>query len=70
MTPKTILQYIKLRLAGYPKLKKGSDIRQMGGDVMIDSEGIIRFIHHSQFPEDRPNIEEMMHMFSRMNQAK
>lgn len=57
---RTILAYVRLRLAGYPKYPHGSDVRQMGGDVIIDAQGIIRLIHHSRYPEDRPKVLEMM----------
>jgi hypothetical protein len=67
MTWKTILQQIRLRLSGYPRQKRGSDIRQMGGDVIIDRQGIIRFIHRSAYPEDIPDIKEMMDVFSELN---
>lgn len=60
VTYRTMLDYLKLRWAGYPKQQRGKNIRQMGGDVIIDKEGLIRLIYQSQFPEDRPNVGEMI----------
>lgn len=57
---RTILAYIKLRLAGYPKQPRGKDIRQMGGDAIIDRGGLIRLIYRSEFPEDRPEVSELI----------
>jgi peroxiredoxin len=63
-TWKTLLQHIRLRLAGYPRQKRGSDIRQMGGIVIIDSGGTIRYIHRSLYPEDLPGIDQIMEHFA------
>ena len=59
-TWKTLSTYVKLRLAGYPKPLRGGDPRQMGGNVVIDPSGIIRFLHRSQFPEDRPTAADVV----------
>ncbi|MDW7650974.1 MAG: peroxiredoxin-like family protein [Bacillota bacterium] len=63
-TWKTVMAYLKLRLAGYPKPPPEKDERQMGGDLIIDRKGIIRFLHRSQFPEDRPDTFEMVNLLA------
>ncbi|EEG76690.1 AhpC/TSA family protein [Dethiobacter alkaliphilus] len=60
VTWKTVLAYLKLRFAGYPKSPPGKDVRQMGGDVVVDRDGIIRFLHRSQHPEDWPDVAELL----------
>lgn len=64
MTWRTVLAYLRLRFKGYPRQQRGADIRQMGGDVVIDREGIVRFIHRSCFPEDRPEVAEMLSLLN------
>lgn len=36
------------------------DIHQMGGDLIIDSQGTIFFIHRSRTSTDRPEIQNLM----------
>lgn len=60
MTPRGAIRYLRLRLSGYPGFKKGKDLRQLGGNVVIDQFGVISFIHRSRFPDDRPDIETIM----------
>ncbi|MBS4031802.1 MAG: redoxin domain-containing protein [Clostridiales bacterium] len=60
ITWRTVIAYLRLRFAGYPRQPKGKDVRQMGGDVIIDTDGNVQFIHRSKFPEDRPPVDEMM----------
>lgn len=57
---RTMAAYLKLRLAGYPKLRAGLHKGQMGGDVVIDNRGIIRYISLSRYPEDRPEADELL----------
>lgn len=65
ITWRTVVSYLQLRLKGYPRQRRGSDVRQMGGDVIIDRQGVVRFIHRSRYPEDRPDIAEMLAIVSR-----
>ena len=60
ITWRTIVAYLKLRFKGYPKQQKGKDVRQMGGDVIVDRQGIIRAVHRSQYPEDWLDATEML----------
>lgn len=53
---RTVLKYLQLRLSGYPPQQGPAQIRQMGGDVVIGQDGTIRFIHRSQYPDDRPDV--------------
>jgi peroxiredoxin len=60
ITWRTVIAYLSLRFTGYPRQPKGKDVRQMGGDVIIDTNGNILLIHRSEFPEDRPLVDEIM----------
>ena len=52
--------YGKLLLKGERLRKSHGDLRQLGGDVLIDPAGIVRFHHVSQNPADRPSITSML----------
>jgi hypothetical protein len=44
------------RRAGAPQ----EDTLQLGGDVLVDAGGTIRWIYHSDGPEDRPSVDEIL----------
>ncbi len=59
--PASIWEYLKLIiLKGRRVQKSGSDYRQLGGDILIDPDGIVRLHFLSKSPHDRPNIADML----------
>lgn len=58
--PKTWLAYIKAIIKGQKLKKSDADIRQRGGDVLIDPEGIVRMHHVGAGPGDRPGVEMIL----------
>jgi hypothetical protein len=38
----------------------GDDTSQLGGDFIVDKDGILRLIHPSHDPSDRPSVEELL----------
>jgi len=36
------------------------DMLQVGGDFIVDKNGIIRFAHSSEDPTDRPDVQELL----------
>jgi peroxiredoxin len=56
----TAIAYMRMRLSGYPRQQAGTDTRQMGGDVVIDRQGVIRFIYRSQYPHDLPDAAAVL----------
>lgn len=56
----SILKYLKLMFRGFFPGKPGEDWKQLGGDVLIDPSGIVRQIHISHSPHDRPDIETFL----------
>ena len=59
MSPLQILKYVRVILRGTRLGKPGKDVRQMGGDVLIDPQGIVRLHHVSLNPNDRPPVESI-----------
>ena len=58
--PVSIVRYIGLLLRGRSIGKPGSDWFQMGGDVLIDPNDIVRLQHVSTNPHDRPSVRAVL----------
>lgn len=58
-SPLSIAKYIWLIIRGRKPGKPGKDWRQLGGDVLIDPDGIVRLHHVSADPHDRPQLERI-----------
>jgi hypothetical protein len=56
----SIWNYLKLIFRGRLPGKPGKDWRQLGGDVLIDPNGIIRLHHISTGPHDRPSVDSIL----------
>ncbi len=57
--PASIWNYLKLISRGRKIEKPGTDLRQLGGDVLIDPAGIVRYHFVSTSPHDRPSPEDI-----------
>ncbi len=58
--PVSIWNYLKLMTGGRKPGKAGKDWRQLGGDVLIDPDSIVRINHVSHTPHDRPAVESIL----------
>ena len=59
--PSSIWHYMKLIFGRGRKIEKpGSDYRQLGGDVLIDPAGLVKFHYVSESPHDRPEVQEIL----------
>ncbi len=56
----SIANYLKLIFRGRLPGKPGKDWRQLGGDILIDPNGIVRLHYVSSGPHDRPSIETIL----------
>ncbi len=59
-SPATVWYYAKAKLQGREIPAQRGDAHQLGGDFIIDPQGIIRFSHPSADPVDRPRIDELL----------
>ncbi len=60
--PQLWLGYLKLLTKRWWAVHRPhDDIYQLGGDVIIDPEGRVAYLHLSQTPLDRPTIDELLH---------
>ena len=53
--PASIWNYAKLIV-----YRPGKDWRQMGGDVLIDPDGVVRLHYVSESPHDRPPVTSIL----------
>ena len=58
--PAAMLTYFKLILKGRMPRMSHDDVWQLGGDVIIDPEGVVRLHHVSKTPADRPSVESLL----------
>ncbi len=58
--PKTFWQYVRLMSRGRRFRGIQADPLQLGGDFVIDGEGIVRFAYRSEDPADRPSVERLL----------
>ncbi len=56
----SVIRYLGLIFRGRMPGKPGRDWRQLGGDILIDPEGIVRLQYISTGPHDRPSVESLL----------
>ncbi len=59
-SPRTWLAYARLMRKGHKRRAATDDVRQRGGDVLIDPAGIVRIHHVGAGPADRPTVNELI----------
>lgn len=63
--PISILKYLRLIGGGRKPGKPGRHWNQLGGNILIDPAGIVRWIHRSENPHDRPDLSELLTVVER-----
>lgn len=58
----TIWYYFKMMVFGHRIISpyRDEDISQLGGNVILDNEGNILYVHRCQRPDDRPTTESLL----------
>lgn len=64
---KTVWSYVQLMRAGRKWRGIQGDSDQLGGDLIMDAEGIIRLAYRSQDPTDRPSVEVILTVLNQLN---
>ncbi len=59
-SPKTIWIYLKHFARGRRYRHAASDWRQLGGDFILDEDGIVLYEHRGQTPSDRPSLDSLI----------
>ena len=66
LDPRVWRRYAALLLRGRRlRPAAGEDTLQLGGDVVADAEGVVRWVYRSVGPEDRPSVREVAAAVSR-----
>ncbi len=65
--PATLWMYFKLMIRGHKPHRATGDPNQLGGDVLIDPEGIVRLQHVSAGPADRPAVAQLLDVVRRFD---
>jgi peroxiredoxin len=64
---RNLLYYARARWQGRAiPPSTGEDTGQLGGDFIIDRQGILRLVHPSRDPTDRPAVEKLLQTLRRM----
>ena len=57
---KNIWYYAKALRTDQPRHTTGGDTTQLGGDFIVDAQGIVRLAHRSHDPTDRPSLTNLL----------
>lgn len=60
LDPRVWRSYAKLLGRGRRLHRLREDSLQLGGDVVLDAEGRVRWMYRSRGPEDRPSVDELV----------
>jgi hypothetical protein len=61
LNPGTVRLYARALLGGKRWRPRQWDFGQLGGDAVIDPDGIVRFWHPEKTPDDRPTVDALIH---------
>jgi hypothetical protein len=57
---RTIAAYVRAVARGARPAQPTSDPFELGGDVVLDAAGVVRFVHASRGPADRPDAAALV----------
>ena len=57
---KTVVRYVELIREGQPWRGIQGDSTQMGGDFIVDGQGVVRLAYRSKDPTDRPPVAMLL----------
>jgi peroxiredoxin len=66
-SPKVWLEYARLIISGRKWRGIQGDSGQMGGDFIVDRNGILRLAYRSHDPTDRPPVHFLLEQLSEIN---
>ena len=68
-SPKVMWHYLMLILRGEHIRPVQGDPHQLGGNVIVDAGGVIRLIHRSKDPVDRPPVDKLLAVLRHLAQG-
>jgi len=63
---RTIWRYVQLLASGRQWRGIQGDSAQLGGDFVVDTQGIIRLVYRSHDPTDRPAVSDLLAILSQL----
>jgi peroxiredoxin len=64
---KTLWHYMRLLASGRRWHGIQGDSTQLGGDFIVDVDGVIRLVYPSHDPTDRPSVDNLMVVLRQLN---
>ena len=64
--PKTMWRYVRLLAAGRKWRGIQGDSAQLGGDFIVEANGIVRLAYRSNDPTDRPSIDDLLNLLKQL----
>jgi peroxiredoxin len=64
--PKTIWRYVRLLAAGRKWRGIQGDSAQLGGDFIVDTNGVVRLVYRSHDPTDRSSVDYLMNLLGQL----
>jgi alkyl hydroperoxide reductase subunit AhpC len=65
---KTLWYYARALVQGEKLLEKRGDTHQLGGDFIVDANGLIQLAYPSRDPTDRPSTSELFAVLRRLQE--
>jgi hypothetical protein len=69
-SPRTLWYYLKAAWQGRERLGKRGDTDQLGGDFIVDRQGIVRLSQPSRDPLDRPPVNQIFKTLRQLESVK
>jgi peroxiredoxin len=67
---KTIWRYVQLLASGRRWRGIQGDSAQLGGDFVVDADGIVRLAYQSHDPTDRPDVDELLSIMQQRDEQR
>ncbi len=69
-TIENMAAYAEAAIQGNPlspdSFYEGDDLQIMAGDFLVNNEGQLLFTHPTKFPQDRPSVEQILTVLSKL----
>ena len=59
-------RYVRLLIAGRKWRGIQGDSAQLGGDFIVDTNGILRLAYRSHDPTDRPSVDDLLNLLQQL----
>jgi peroxiredoxin len=59
-------RYVRLLTAGRKYRGIQGDSAQLGGDFIVDTNGIVRLAYRSHDPTDRPSVDDLLNLLQQL----